>query len=99
MKKFIGLTVIVLLAFTAGVLAQATVNLFPDVQVSSDQRAKAVWAVCYTTNYTGAWDDGPAMWAHYRSEMVDYLKMQYKIAKHREALNALPDEDSYDLDE
>ncbi len=105
MKRTIVLAAIILAAFTAGIFAQATVSLFPNTQVTEAQREKAVWAVCYLSGYgivdgeevPGAWDDNPAQWQHYRNELVKMLKRKYQVAKHKEAMIALPGESTYDI--
>ena len=105
MKKTIVLAAIVLAAFTAGIFAQATVSLFPNTQVTEEQRENAVWGVCYTSGYgvvdgvavPGAWDDNAAMWSHYRVQLIKMLRRKYEVAKGSEANATLPAESTYDL--
>ena len=88
MKKrvFAYIMTAVVAAFCAGfVVAQATVDLYPSVQVSTEVRANAVWAVCYTTGYSGSWSDASAMWTHYRQQLNQHLRDTFRQAKRDEA--------------
>ena len=105
MKQSLIIVSLVLAAFAAGVFAQATVALFPNTQVTEEQREKAVWAVCYLSGYgvvdgeevPGAWDDDSAMWTQYRNELVKMLQRKYVVAKQKQAIEALPAESTYDI--
>ena len=94
MKKQLITLAIIAIAFAAGfAFSQATVSLWPDVQVSAEQRANAVWGVCYQTGYAGEWDNNAAMWQHYRRSLVEYVRDCYRQSKHDESVASIVEQD------
>jgi hypothetical protein len=94
--------------FVAGVVFAQVVSLFPVISVTEEQRAAAVWAICYLDDYPSwyvieyggdeeaAWADDAAQWAFYRQRLLKRMRRLWQIAKDKDARSALPSPDSYD---
>jgi hypothetical protein len=94
--------------FVAGVVFAQVVSLFPAISVTEEQRAAAVWAVCYLDDYPtwyadeyggdeeAAWADNAAQWAFYKMRLPKLMRKLWQIAKDKEARAALPSLESYD---
>lgn len=99
------LTVILLLALAG---TAAAVDLFPTVNVTTQQREAFYKSVAHVTGYTegtaeapvtdpALWTDQAAIAAHVRQVMIQQAKDIYRASQAKQAREALPPESSYDL--
>ena len=72
-------------------------DLLPTIDVSLAIKTKAVEAICGNHGYDGDPSDQPAMLAFYRAHIIKWLKREHQVWMARQAVSALPSEDSYDI--